>query len=62
MGLTVGASAAVTVTVADATEGPPQLVAVKLTVMEVSAATCGAVKFGLATVALSKVPEGAVQA
>lgn len=43
MGFTVGAAAALTVTVVVAVEGPPQLVAVSVRLTEVVTATWGAV-------------------
>jgi hypothetical protein len=62
MGLTVGASAALTVTVLVAMEVPQALVTVKDRFTVVPTAVCGAVKFGLATLALSNVPASAVHA
>ena len=56
----VGARAAVTVTVAFAVELEQLFVTVNDRFAVVPAAVCGAVKFGLATVALSKVPTSVV--
>jgi hypothetical protein len=62
MELTVGASAALTETVLVAVEVPQALVAVKDRFTVVPTAVCGAVKFGLATLALSNEPAFAVHA
>jgi hypothetical protein len=62
MGLTVGASAALTETVLVAVEVPQAFVAVKDRFTVVAVDVCGAVKFGLATLALSNEPAFAVHA
>ena len=62
MGLTVGASAALTATVLVAAEFPQEFVTVRDRFTVVPVAVCGAVKFGLARPALSNVPALAVHA
>ena len=62
MGLTVGASAALTETVLVAVEFPQAFVTVKDRFTVIPVPVCGAVKFGLATLALSNVPAFAVHA
>ena len=62
MGFTVGASAALTETVLVAEDVPQAFVTVRDKFTVVPVAVCGAVKFGLATPALSNVPALAVHA